>query len=795
MRKRRKNPSRRGTTKNSYKKRRKYEYDDYEPSDNFISRLSPETKKGIFVIFLLVFGFLSFLGLFDLVGNLGRYITIGTSFVFGWLHFFIPIICIILSYMYLFPSKYNLNRRHYIGLILFLLSSTGILNLILDSENIFSALRDGKGGGYFGVILYYPFYELAGIWGALIILLGLLIISIMVMFDLSISDLNFINKLRESLRDRGSKRGLDEEEREKIIIDDIEQEQEIEKVPKENDMDKEIVEKRKMNLQIFSDSSEKKRKIYKDIKIPLDLLSDQKGMPVSHDIETSKDRIKKTFANFSMNVEMQEVHVGPTFTQFTLKPDENIRLSKILALQDNLALSLAAHPLRIEAPIPGKSLVGIEVPNKVISTVRIKEILSDSIFKKSDGHLVFALGKDVSGKNHIVDLVKMPHLLIAGATNSGKSVCVNSLIMSLLYKLNPNEIKFIMIDMKRVDLPQYNGIPHLLTPVITKIDKIKSALNWSVNEMEKRLDLLSKVNTVDIFQYNARVSQENRLPQIVIVIDELAELMQLARQEVENAVIRLAQMGRAPGIHLVLATQRPSVDVITGLIKANIPARIAFAVTSQIDSRTILDTSGAEKLLGRGDMLFICAEMSKPRRLQGAFVSAEDRERIVEFLKSQAEPDYLEEVTEGIESSIPGFSGKIKDKDPLLEEAKNIVIKHQTASATLFQRRLSVGYARAAKILDQLEQIGVVGPQNGPKRREVLLTEEDLENQEIAKFGSEGMYMDSVVEEEPENDDEDFPEEANSTSAKELISDAIKHTQEKDINEDEELEFDDEDDK
>lgn len=699
-----------------------------------LSKISPETKKAILVFCLLILGFLSFLALFNLSGKMGEVMLKGMRWILGWLYFFVPILLIFFGFILLNPKKYTIHFRHYLGLTLFFLSLTGFLNLVISSDSVYEQILEGRGGGYVGVPFYWAFSQIAGFWGAAVILFGIFIISIFLTFNLNLSHLHIAERIRELLNPRRDK--IDEDKIDETILSSVDGESE-EKGKVEDDLQK----RSDMVIDGNTDEPGKKqkgifpvipKKIYKDIKIPLDLLSDQRGVPVSQDIESSKERIKRTFANFSMNVEMGEVHVGPTFTQFTLKPDENIKLSKILALQDNLKLSLAAHSIRVEAPIPGKSLVGIEVPNKVISTVRIKEILSDSVFKKNDGHLVFALGKDVSGANHVVDLAKMPHLLIAGATNSGKSVCVNSLIMSLLYRLNPNELKFIMVDMKRVELPQYNGIPHLLTPVITKIDKIVGALKWCVNEMDKRLDLLSKVNAADIFQYNSKVSVENKLPQIVIIIDELAELMQLARQDVENTIIRLAQMGRAPGFHLVLATQRPSVNVITGLIKANIPARIAFAVASQIDSRTILDTSGADKLLGRGDMLFICAEMSKPKRMQGAFVSAEDKERVIEFLQKQAQPDYLEEVTEFGAHTVGFASSGGGNADALLEEAKKIVVKSDKASSTLLMRRLSVGYARGAKILDQLEESGFVGPAQGSKPRDVLITEE-----EFMRMGSE----------------------------------------------------------
>ncbi|MDD3284880.1 MAG: DNA translocase FtsK 4TM domain-containing protein [Patescibacteria group bacterium] len=700
---------------------------DYNNRD-FLSSISPETKKAIFVFLILIVGFLSFLSLFDLSGAIGKYILFVMKIFVGWLYFLIPIVIIVLGYLSLNPGKYRIDLRHYIGIVLWFLSSTGFLNLILKTEDIIPKLKEGSGGGFLGMIFYWPIFKLAGFWGSFIILIGLFFISLFLTFNLSMKDLHLAEKFRSLFILKKEK------------IDDVEigyEEDEVyvdkKKIINTKDVERAVEEKilikeDSSNLEkIKSELMPLNKKIYKDIKIPMDLLSDQRTSPVSRDIESSKEKIKRTLANFNINVEMGEVNVGPTVTQFTLKPDESVKLSKISTLQDNLALSLAAHPLRIEAPIPGKSLVGIEVPNKVVSVVRLKEILSDPVFKNSDGHLVFALGKDVSGNRCVVDLVKMPHLLIAGATGSGKSVAINSLIVSLLYRLNPNELRLIMVDPKRVELSPYNGIPHLLTPVITKVDKTVNALKWAVAEMDRRYELLSSLNKKDIYLYNkSRTRPEDKLPNIIIIIDELADLMAVSPQEVESAIIRLAQMARAVGIHLVLATQRPSVNVITGLIKANITSRIAFAVASQIDSRTVLDASGAEKLLGKGDMLFTSAEYSKPRRVQGVFISEDEKERVIDYLKEQAEPEYLENVTENI-STVVGFGGRTMsgDQDSLLAEAKAVVMRSDKASATLLQRRLRVGYARAARILDELEEIGVVGPANGAKPRDVLVTEEN----------------------------------------------------------------------
>jgi len=468
----------------------------------------------------------------------------------------------------------------------------------------------------------------------------------------------------------------------------------------------------------------KKRRI--KIEIPLTLLTKKNDKPSAGDIKSNISIIQKTFGNFKIDVEMGAYSVGPTVTQYTMKPADGVKLSKITTLSNDLALALAAHPIRIEAPIPGKSLVGIEVPNQSIAIVYLRDILASDAFRQRKTNLTMSLGLDVAGKSWVADLAKMPHLLVAGSTGSGKSVCLNSIILSLLFSNSPDDLKLILVDPKRVEFPIYNGVPHLLTPVITDTKKTVNSLKWAIGEMERRFDILSKANKRDIGSYNA--SSRDPLPYIIIVIDELADLMASAGAEIEACIIRLAQMSRAVGIHLIVATQRPSVDVITGLIKANITSRIAFAVGSLIDSRTILDTSGAEKLLGRGDMLFTTAELSKPKRLQCAFVNEEDIKRVVHFLKENYEkPEYDNDVTEKQKLQLgSGVAVDIDDADPLLEEAIELILSAGKASASLLQRRLSVGYARAARLLDILEEQGIIGPADGAKPREILAKKEDF---------------------------------------------------------------------
>jgi S-DNA-T family DNA segregation ATPase FtsK/SpoIIIE len=457
---------------------------------------------------------------------------------------------------------------------------------------------------------------------------------------------------------------------------------------------------------------------------------------------------------------MGETKVGPTVTQYTFRPAEGVKLSRITTLNNDLSLALAAHPIRIEAPIPGQSLVGVEVPNKAKAIVGLREILEDSAFKARKNNLYIALGKDVSGAAWLYDLTKMPHLLVAGATNSGKSVCLNAIIVSLLYQNNPEDLRFVMVDPKRVELPTYNGIPHLLTPVITDVNKTINALKWCLNEMDRRYDVLNKSGKKNIQSYNA-VSKD-KLPYIVFIIDELADFMMTAGKDMEAAIIRLAQMSRAIGIHLILATQRPSVDVITGLIKANIPSRIAFSVASLVDSKTILDSSGAEKLLGQGDMLFSTAEFSKPKRIQGAYLSDSEINDVVNYIKEKSGPaEYLEGVTDrqkvGGNAGI-GLDGTHGDEDELFQEAQEIIVRAGKASTSMLQRRLSIGYGRAAKILDMLEEAGIIGPSNGSKPREVMISREQYESMAgvsalPAHQRSESVAPDNYLDEEEGNDD------------------------------------------
>ena len=446
-------------------------------------------------------------------------------------------------------------------------------------------------------------------------------------------------------------------------------------------------------------------------------------------------RLQKTLYSFGVSAKVENVSVGPAITRYELKPAEGVRVSKIANLADDIALNLAAETIRIEAPIPGKQAVGIEVPNKEKEAVHLREVLDSDEFKENKSKLAIALGKDVAGNIQLADIAKMPHVMIAGSTGSGKSVCINTIITSIIYHAKPSEVKFVMVDPKVVELSVYNGIPHLLIPVVTDPRKAAGALAWAVQEMEDRYSKFASKGVRDLKGYNKAIEKENeagKLPQIVIIIDELADLMMVAKNDVEDAICRLAQKARAAGMHLVIATQRPSVDVITGLIKANIPSRIAFAVSSQVDSRTILDSVGAEKLLGKGDMLYFPSGAPKPYRVQGAFVSDDEVEKIVDFIKSNGTATYSEDILESIENSnktdkeLAQEQAQDDDADPFLMDAIQTVVETGQASTSFIQRRFKVGYARAGRIIDQMEERGVISGYQGSKPREVLMSLERL---------------------------------------------------------------------
>ena len=473
----------------------------------------------------------------------------------------------------------------------------------------------------------------------------------------------------------------------------------------------------------------------------------KKSANTEHQLRETADKLQQTLKNFGVNVTVTNISCGPAVTRYEIQPEMGVKVSKIVGLTDDIKLNLAAADIRIEAPIPGKAAVGIEVPNKENVMVAFRDLIESPEFQTAKSKISFAVGKDISGKTKVTDIAKMPHLLIAGATGSGKSVCINTIIMSILYKARPDEVKLIMIDPKVVELSVYNGIPHLMIPVVTDPKKASGALHWAVAEMTERYEKFAEANVREINGYNAKVDsievpegqeRPQKMPQIVIIVDELADLMMVASNDVEEAICRLAQLARAAGIHLVIATQRPSVNVITGLIKANMPSRIAFSVTSGTDSRTILDMNGAEKLLGKGDMLFHPQGAPKPIRVQGAFVSDKEVSDVVEFIKEQNETaSYNEEIVQKVDSmqaSSGGTTVSISDadaqddgRDAYFDEAAQIIVDKEKASIGMLQRYLKVGFNRAARIMDQLEEAGIVGPEEGTKPRKVLMTSEELQ--------------------------------------------------------------------
>ena len=471
---------------------------------------------------------------------------------------------------------------------------------------------------------------------------------------------------------------------------------------------------------------------------PIQLLSEgeKKGIKGGKKaVADTATKLQKTLYSFGVSAKVENVSVGPAITRYELKPAEGVRVSKIANLADDIALNLAAETIRIEAPIPGKQAVGIEVPNKENEIVPLRDIIDSDVFKNHKSKLAFALGKDVAGNEIVTDIAKMPHVLIAGATGSGKSVCINTMIASIIYKAKPSEVKLVMVDPKVVELSVYNGIPHLLIPVVTDPKKAAGALAWAVQEMVNRYSLFASKNVRDIKGYNEALEREGggqKLPQIVIIIDELSDLMMVSPKDVEDSICRLAQMARAAGMHLVIATQRPSVDVITGIIKANVPSRISFAVSSQVDSRTILDMAGAEKLLGKGDMLFYPAGAPKPVRIQGAFVSDKEVEKIVDFVKNNGEATYNDDILKQIENANStdkeiDAGDEDDNTDPLLMDAIDVVVETGQASTSFIQRRFKVGYARAGRIIDQMEERGVISGFQGSKPREVLMSKERWE--------------------------------------------------------------------
>ena len=702
------------------------------------SLLHSETKKGIFAIVCFALAILSFLSFFNGAGIFGEYFLKISKIFFGKGFFLVTLSLILIGSAIILP-RFNLvgKRAHvyrtvFLGTVLFILS-------VLGSFYIFGE-QDINSGGYFGLIFGYPMFKYLGFGASLVVLFALLVISILITFNISFisrkkeeekkeDDLNIIKnkaevQISEDLDKKEEKKGLWSKIKGKAKKEISSSEDK----PLEN-KDNSLGNK---NGSVIN-ASEGQMKMLKskplnpDFKLPnLDFLEKDKGQPTSGDIKANINIIKRTLGNFGIEVEMAEVNIGPTVTQYTLRPAQGVKLAKIISLQNDLSLSLAAHPIRIEAPIPGRSLVGIEIPNRSMVMVRLRSLLERSAFQESPSPLTFALGRDVSGSPMFASLAQMPHLLVAGATGTGKTVALNNIIISLLYGNSPDDLKLILIDPKRVELTAYQSIPHLLSPVIVNSDKAIGALRWAVSEMERRFEVLQNAGKRDVGSYmKSRKDSDDfeTLPYIVIIIDELADLMSSNGRDAEASIVRLAQMARAVGIHLIVSTQRPSVEVITGLIKANITSRMACQVASQIDSRTILDMAGAEKLLGNGDMLFLTGNSAKPRRVQGSYISEKEIKKVTDYLRTLQDPDYKDEVTSTQKDSTGHSLNSSGADDELYEDAKDVVLQAGKASASLLQRRLRVGYARAARLIDILEEKGIVGPADGARPRDVFIDE------------------------------------------------------------------------
>ncbi len=700
-------------------------------------KLKDETRHSIWGIVLLMLGVFILLSTFKLAGVAGDYFNKFFSQLFGFGYYLLPILLVVVGISFMRKGKPQVARLHAITSILVLLSSLGIMDIASNGANVSESITFG---GYLGMMSAWPFVKLFGVYAGILLLGTILIISLIVLFDRRPNLVSIWYKIVSFFK-------------QDIKMPEFNLKSRTDEEPQEAEPIKEEGSEGNDSLaydeSITKDEEEEKFSAKKKfmtayIPPPLSLLEKDKGKPNVGDLKGNMNIIQRTLLNFGISVEMDEVTIGPTVTRYALKPAQGVKLSRIVGLQNDLALALAAHPIRIEAPIPGKSLVGIEIPNKVKSTVGLATLLADDKFQNSPKPLTIALGRGLSGKATFGNLAKMPHILVAGTTGSGKSVTIHSIITSLLYRNGPEDLRMIMVDPKRVELTLYNKIPHLLTPVITDSKKTILALKWAAKEMDRRYDILETESVRDIESYHKNVygkgkkssepfdkSQDDpagsaeRMPYIVIIIDELADIMHAYPRELESAIVRLAQMSRAVGIHLILSTQRPSVNVITGLIKANVPTRIALQVSSQIDSRTILDQGGAEKLLGAGDMLYASGEMSQPERLQSAFISEEEVKKVVEYLKKA----YIDELPDTIELSgsiergggnLFGDSMEGSDDDDLYEDARATVMEAGKASTSYLQRKLGVGYARAAKLIDMLEERGVVGPGNGAKPREVL---------------------------------------------------------------------------
>lgn len=716
-------------------------------------------------------------------GMIGRILQTMAMFLLGNLHFAVPFMLVFIAVLLMIGrKKVSLKDRLIVGMLLIVASLTifshsilfeqlsksgGLLSesvlreswrILIDTDGVVHR-SDALGGGMLGALLFSGLHVLFEATGAkvvawVILFIGLILVSgkalVPFLAEKAPTLVGKWQKKRREKKKNNPKKPKNTRRSRRISTDEVATEEASASTQEEEEMREPIISAFTQNVTshyndtIANPTNSEREEVeltddvhientstveHADYHLPsFNLLQ----LPPQHDqsgeysvIQTNAKKLEQTLQSFGVKAKVTEVHLGPAVTKYEILPDIGVKVSKIVNLQDDLALALAAKDIRMEAPIPGKSAIGIEVPNSEVAIVTLREVLESKEGGKPDSLLQVALGRDITGQAVLAELNKMPHLLVAGSTGSGKSVCINGIVVSILMRTKPHEVKLMMIDPKMVELNVYNGIPHLLAPVVTDARKASQALKKVVSEMERRYDLFSHTGTRNIEGYNAHVKRVNeetiekhpKLPYIVVVVDELADLMMVASNDVEDSITRLAQMARAAGIHLIIATQRPSVDVITGVIKANIPSRIAFAVSSSIDSRTILDMGGAERLLGRGDMLFLPAGASKPTRIQGAFLSDREVEAVVDFVIEQQKAQYQEEMIPTEEVEI------LEETDELFDDAVQLVVSMQTASVSMLQRRFRIGYSRAARIVDQMEQRGIVGPPEGSKPRQVLIHE------------------------------------------------------------------------
>lgn len=721
--------------------------------------LKQETVENVIAILFILVAILLILASMDKAGPVGeKLFWFFHDYLFGIGYYLLPFILIILSITFLRSIKQSLTAVRIVATALFMLSALGLIALISPNQ-----------GGLVGGLISSPLVFLFDSIATALVLSGVIVISLVVVLDTplpvptfkalwarfmalltkkddsadAVKEMKIIGDIEETAEDRAAQKARDEERKRILAAAEADDDDAPAPAPVAAAAAKKISED---EVSDFTPAAPLSLEPYNPP--ALSLLERDSGKPAAGDIKANANIIKRTLQNFGINVEMDEISIGPTVTRYALKPAEGVKLSRIIGLQNDLALALAAHPLRIEAPIPGKSLVGIEIPNSKKTTVGLGTLLSSPDFSNSDKPLTVGLGKGISGSIHFANIAKAPHLLVAGTTGSGKSVTIHTIITSLLYRNSPQALKFIMVDPKRVELTLYNKIPHLLTPVITDPKKAVLSLKWAAKEMDRRYDLLQKHSARDIQSYHKNIlgpaieaarkagkdeiegdATPDPMPYIVVVIDELADIMQTYPKELEAGIVRLAQMSRAVGIHLILSTQRPSVNVITGLIKANIPSRIALQVSSQIDSRTILDQTGAEKLLGAGDMLYLSGDMSTPIRIQSAYITETEVKNVVSYLAreySNAVPSEINltgnDAPNALFDSLGGGAlDSDEESDDLYEEAKNIVVQAGKASTSYLQRRLRVGYARAARLMDILEDRGVISAGDGAKPRDVLI--------------------------------------------------------------------------